>query len=369
MTDTPRVLTVAVVGGGAAWESDVLDEIRQSDALHLRRRCLDVVELLSLTGLCDVAVVSTSLAGLDVESIQSLQRDGVRVVGVGDPVRAQQLGIAVVAGPGQIEASVWAPAELTVPAVPGSITAVWGPHGAPGRSLIAGSLASAWAGPERTVTLVDADSRGGSLAQMHAVLDETSGLVAACRAANRGDGAPSSRHALLLGPGLHLVTGVVRAEMWDQVREVPFQRVIRSVAETSDDVVVDLGPGLDAQTRHVLTVADRVIVVGRADPVGLARLVRSLHDLSSVRTEALTRPVVVMNLMRSGAAWSARDVADAVARLAGRAPDLFIPADHRAVDTAILRGAMPARLAPESPFAKAFGELLGRLSAPVGALN
>ncbi|HUQ00615.1 MAG TPA: hypothetical protein VM093_09170 [Aeromicrobium sp.] len=364
-----RVLTVAVAGGGAAWEADVLDEIQLSEALHLRRRCLDVAELLSLSGLCDVAVVSTGLAGLDLESVQSLQRDGVQVIGIGDAVRARRLGIAALTIPGQIEACVSAPAETPVPTTPGAITAVWGPHGAPGRSVIAASLAAAWAGPERMVTLVDADSRGGSLAQMQAVLDDTSGLVAACRAANRGEASPSSEHALLLEPGLRLLTGVVRADMWDQVREAPFQRVIRSVAETSDVVVVDLGPGLDPQTRHVLTVADRVVVVGRADPVGLARLVRSLHDLASVRAEALTRPTVVMNLMRAGAAWSSADVADAVLRLAGVRPDVFIPADHRAVDTAVLRGAVPARVAPESSFTKAFGDLLDRLSAPVGALS
>lgn len=369
MSGPTRVLTVAVAGGGAPWEADVLDEIAQSDALHLRRRCLDVAELLSLSGLCDVAVLSTGLAGLDVDAVLTLQRDGVQVVGIGDHERGRQLGIAILTEPGHIEACVSSPAEAPVPKAPGSITAVWGPHGAPGRSVIAASVASAWATPERTVTLVDADSRGGALAQMHAVLDDASGLVAACREANRGELDAVSSHAVALEPGLRLLTGVVRADMWDQVRDTAFQLVIRAVAEASDDVVVDLGPGLDAQTRHVLAVADRVMVVGRADPVGLARLVRSLHDLSSVRADAIHPPVVVMNLMRAGAAWSARDVGDAVARLAGSRPDVFIPADHRAVDTAVLRGTVPARVAPESPFATALGQLLDRISTPVAALS
>ena len=35
-------------------------------------------------------------------------------------------------------------------------------------------------------------------------------------------------------------------------------------------------------TRHVLAAADAVLVVGRADPVGLSRLVRALHDLADL---------------------------------------------------------------------------------------
>jgi MinD-like ATPase involved in chromosome partitioning or flagellar assembly len=361
-----RVLTVAVAGGGASWEADVLDEIRRSKRLHLRRRCLDVPELLSLSGLCDVAVVSTGLPGLDVESVLTLQRDGVRVIGLGDEVRGRQLGISILAVPGHIEACVESPTESTTQEETGHLVAVWGPHGAPGRSIMAASLAAAWSGPDQLVTLVDADSRGGSLAQMHAVLDDTSGLVAACRSANGGDLATIARHAVLLEPGLRLLTGVVRADMWEQVREVPFQLVIRAVADTSDVVVIDLGPALDVPTRHVLTIADRVVVVGRCDPVGLARVVRSLHDLASVRTGESLPPVVVMNQLRSGAAWSARDVADAVGRLAGVEPDVFVPSDFATVDTAVLRGTVPARIAPGSAFATALGELVDRLG-PLGA--
>jgi MinD-like ATPase involved in chromosome partitioning or flagellar assembly len=129
------------------------------------------------------------------------------------------------------------------------------------------------------------------------------------------------------------------------------------------------GPGFprpDAQTRHVLTIADRVIVVGRSDPVGLARVVRSLHDLSAARTGSSLPPVVVMNHLRSGAAWSARDVTDAVGRLAGIEPAVFIPADFATVDTAVLRGTVPVRIAPDSAFARAFGELVDVLE-PLGA--
>ena len=138
--------------------------------------------------------------------------------------------------------------------------------------------------------------------------------------------------------------------MWDQVREAPFQIVLRTVTQMSDAVVVDLGPALDPQTRHVLGAADQVLVVGRADPVGLARLVRALHDLGSVRPVAPAPPVVVINQLRPTSVWGERVVRDAVEQLAGVRPDVFVPAE----------------VASGSPFVAAISTILEHVS-PVGA--
>ena len=366
MSAEPRSVTVVVAAGGAPWEAAALDEIRRSARLNLHRRCLDVAELLALSGLCDVAVVSTDLAGLDADAVLSLQRDGVRVLGVGSEERGNHLGIGTMTLPGQIESQVGEPEAPAPSEAAGRLVGVWGPHGAPGRSVLAASIASAWAQSGQHVTLVDADPRGGAQAQMFAVLDEASGLVAACRSANHGDSAELADHAITVEPGLRLLTGVTRAEMWDQVREGPFQIVVRTLTQASDAVVVDLGPGLDPQTRHVLEAADQVVVVGRADPVGLARLVRSLHDLGPVRPFSFAPPVVAINHLRSTAVWSERDVREAVERLAGVRPDVFVPADFKTLDAAVLRGIVPARVGSGSPFVAAVSTLLDRLS-PVGA--
>ena len=356
-----HVLSVVVAAGGAPWEAVALDEIHQSGRLQLYRRCLDVAELLALSGMCDVALVSTDMPGLDVDAVLALQREGVRVLGIGPAERGHRLGISAMTAPGQIESHLREPEDVAVPEPSGGLLAVWGPHGAPGRSVVAASVASAWAQAGQRVTLIDADSRGGSLAQMFAVLDEASGLVAACRSANRGDHAALADHAVAVEPGLRLLTGITRAEMWDQVREGPFQLVVHTQVQASDAVVVDLGPGLDAPTRHVLGAADRVLVVGRADPVGLARLVRALHDLSSVRSLA-EGTVVAINHLRSTSVWRERDVTDAVERLAGVSPDVFIPADFKTLDTAALRGKLPAQVSSGSPFVAAVSTLVERVS-------
>ena len=358
-----KTLTVIVAGGGAGWEASVLGEIHRAGALQLHRRCLDVAEVLALSPHCDAAVLSTDLPGLDADTVLALCRDGVRVIGVGDPDRASRLGMEF-AHPGEVESSVLNSPGGAAPAPAGSLIVVWGPHGAPGRSVIAASIAAALSKTGQLVTLVDADSRGGTLAQLFAVLDDVSGLVAACRSANGGDLRAIEDHAITVDPGLRLVTGVARAEMWAQVRLGPFEVVVRHISEGGDAVVIDVGPGLDQHTRHLLTVADRVIVVGKSEPVGLARLVRSLHDLQSLGSAISAKALIVVNQMRSASMWTERDVTDAVNRLAGVRPEVFIPADFMTLDTAALRGKVPSQVVSSSPFVSGIGEIVDRLGIP-----
>jgi 3-keto-L-gulonate-6-phosphate decarboxylase len=53
-------------------------------------------------------------------------------------------------------------------------------------------------------------------------------------------------------------------------------------------------------------------------------------------------------------------VRDAVERLAGVRPDVFVPADFKTLDTAALRGKVPAQVASGSPFVAAVSTLLSR---------
>ena len=71
-----------------------------------------------------------------------------------------------------------------------------------------------------------------------------------------------------------------------------------------DDTASDFGgrPSRNALTLTALEQADEIVVVGAADPVGLARLARGLVDL---RAQAYAAPVrVVVNRMRPSIGWS-----------------------------------------------------------------
>ena len=105
-----------------------------------------------------------------------------------------------------------------------------------------------------------------------------------------------------------------------------------------------------------------MLVVGRADPVGLSRLVRALHDLSDVVD---VEPAVVVNLMRPSLGWSKREVAGTLTRLTGIEQVTFVPADVTALDTAMMRGQLPREVAPSSAFVAAVDDLAATLTPVV----
>ena len=370
---------VVVAAGGAAWESEVLREIEISASLRLTRRCVDVAELLAVApSAAEAAFVATELSGLDADAVFRLERSGVRVVGLGDEERCRALGIVVRAEPGGLEQSVAeagspASSEATPQGSEATTIAVWGSSGAPGRSTIAASLAASFAHHGSDTVLVDADTYGGSIAQMLAMLDDVSGLMAACRAANQGRADEVADHLLDVEPRLRLLSGLPRADMWPQVRPGALELVLQRLQADADVLVADCAPSLEPGdgargagrnqvTRHVLSSADAVLVVGRADPVGLSRLVRALHDLSDV---VEVEPAVVVNLMRPSLGWSEREVARTLTRLTGIEQVTFVPADVTALDLAMMRGQLPRVVDPSSAFVTAVDDLAATLTPVV----
>ena len=370
---------VVVAAGGAAWESDVLREIELSESLRLTRRCVDVAELLAVApSAAEAAFVATELSDLDADAVFRLERSGVRVVGLGDEERCRALGIVVRGEPGGLERSVAetgspARSEASSEGAEATTIAVWGSSGAPGRSTIAASLAASFAHHGSDTVLVDADTYGGSVGQMLAMLDDVSGLMAACRAANQGRADEVTDHLLDVEPRLRLLSGLPRADMWPQVRLGALELVVQRLQADADVLVADCasfleaddggrGAGRNQVTRHMLASADAVLVVGRADPVGLSRLVRALHDLSDV---VEVEPAVVVNLMRPSLGWSEREVARTLTRLTGIEPVTFVPADVTTLDLAVMRGQLPRVVAPSSAFVTAVDDLAATLTPVV----
>ncbi|WP_050760886.1 hypothetical protein [Aeromicrobium marinum] len=170
---------LAVAAGGAAWEPDVLAEIGRAPGLRLVRRCVDVAELIAVarSGAVGVALVDAALPGLDADAVHQLESVGVRVAAVGDhDGAAARRGVTVVVEPGRIDAVDLLTPPAAVPARQhGTLVAVWGPGGSPGRSTVALSVAAATAARGLGTALVDADTYGGSIGQQFAVLDDDRG--------------------------------------------------------------------------------------------------------------------------------------------------------------------------------------------------
>ncbi|MEG9225290.1 AAA family ATPase [Aeromicrobium sp. Sec7.5] len=376
---------VAIAAAGAPWEPEALAAIDRAPDLRLVRRCVDVSELLAVvrTGAATVAVVDPSLPGLDVDVVRELSGAGATVAACGDDGAAAALGVLRRPAPGELGQVDWkAPVPVPGPPPPeggaeateaGRVLVVWGPAGAPGRSTLALALASALAALGRRTVLVDADVAGGTLAQQLGVLDDLSGVLAACRAAGNGRAHEVDQHLVEVEPGLDLLTGIPRADLWPHLRVGAFGTVLDRLALDHAHVVLDVGSGLDldgavgrsrhALTRYLLDRADDVVVIGRADPMGLSRLVRGLAELHDV---VATPPrSLVVSLAGLGPGWSEREVGEALRRLAGRAPDLFLPADPAAVQAALMQGRSPRVTAPASPFVRRVDDLVSSLGLDV----
>lgn len=392
MTPAGSRPTALVAAGGEAWEPALLRALAGAGVLVLRR-CVDVRDLLAAaaTGESEVAVVAGELPGLDADAVGQLRRRGVGTVlvrpegrgpgrGPADPERWQRLGaVAVVEAsatdrtvaavleaaaqtdPGEESAdgSGAAPAGEQVPAVPDEVTdpaqheppapvvAVWGATGAPGRTTLAVNLAAEHAAAGGRALLVDADVYGGSVAQHLGILDEVSGLLAAARRVNEGtlDADGFAGCVRRLGPGLDVLTGLPRPDRWIEIRAGVMEAVLEA-AGPGRAVVVDCGFGVDEGwtgsatrdqvTLEVLGLADVVVVVGSAEPSGLARLVRALVDLREVAPGVA--PVVVVNRMRETLGWSAREVRAMVEGYAPGVATYFVRSDQATLDRAQVAG-------------------------------
>jgi Flp pilus assembly CpaE family ATPase len=374
----PRRVVLAAAGAG--WEPSAVRALEAARDVVLVRRCVDVAELIAVAqaGAATVAAVDLSVPGLDVEAVSAVRAAGVRLVGLGPQDRAAALGVDVVGTdadvldlvrsvPGDASPSAPTAADASLSSTGDDLAplvAVWGPAGAPGRSTVALALADAVGAPDKPAVLVDADTYGGAQAQLLGLLDEVSGVMAACRVANQGREEDVDEHLQVVREGLAVLTGLPRPEMWVHVRRAALRRVLDRVRRTHATVVADVGFCLEVgdgpagsrnqATLTVLEEADVVVVVGRADPVGLTRLVRGLHDL---REHGVGEPLVVLDQVRDGIGWSADELASTVHRLAGVRPLLTLPHDPATLDTAALRGATPREVDPRAPFVVAVDAL------------
>lgn len=386
------MVVVLLVAQGAGWESPALASLSARPDVVVLKRCVDVDDLLATAaaGQADVAVLGLDAHGLDTPAVDRLHRHGVRVVVVAPGgnlleagrVRATRIGVRALVAEGDLVGLVEAvTSELPVaePAAEppphtgtgpsgGRIVAVWGPGGAPGRTTVATGLAAELAGRRASTVLVDADPYGGSVAQVLGVLDEVSGLLAAARLA--GSGLPERFASVQrrIGPCLTVVTGLPRPDRWTEVRPGTVEAVLEEAAAHAH-VVVDTGfsveedpaadygsrPGRNQMTLAALSVADEVLVVGTADPVGLSRLARALVEVRDTAGAAPTR--VVVNRMRPSLGWSERDVADMVAGFTRSVGLHFLPEDRLTVDRALVTGRTLAETAADSPLVQAIAEL------------
>ncbi len=246
----------------------------------------------------------------------------------------------------------------------GRVIAVWGTAGAPGRTTVAIGLAESWARRGLRVCLIDGDTYGPAIAHSLAVVEPTSGLLLACKHAEQGslDQQSLVRALRSIRPGLDVLTGLDDSLRWPEVRPDSLVRVLDLCRALFDITVVDIHDCIEVTSdpitamrgerngiaREVLGAATGVVSVARPDPVGAARLVRAMANLSSLDSGIV--PLVVLNRLRRRSDLD--EVRRVLARVGSRASLEGIPEDG-VVTRAAARGSL-------------LGEMRGRSRARAG---
>lgn len=383
------------------------------------RRCDELPELIAAcqAGLARAAILAPGTAGLTASLVDRLRFAGVVLIALVDEADAD--GFAAVEGTAYVQASATPaeladavsravdrfeaeeslprgslayadPLDLAKDAPPllaptaeepgsGTVIAVWGPTGAPGRTTVAINMAAELAAAGRSVLLVDADTYGASIGPSLGLLDESAGLAQACRMADQGafTDAALGRIAVsvvIKGGRLRVLTGITRADRWPELRPAALAHVFEAARSLADVTVVDCGFCLEADEElsfdtlaprrngaalRCLELADSVIAVGAADAVGVPRLVKALTELADAVPTAAPR--VVLNKVRAGSVGRGpetqlREAWERFGPAAGISG--FLPADPVAADRALLAGTALLETAPTSPLRVAIAGLV-----------
>lgn len=376
-----------------------LDEPRASElARELELEGASVVavttpstSLASLLADAQALIVPASRHILTPELITACDRSGVRVLALGgaDSRLLARFGLAEALAPNAAGWQVLAALESHVPQNPRAsaerphrVTAVWGPHGSPGRSTVAALLAVELTRAGRRTALVDADTVAPSLALLLGLGEDTPGIAAACRRAELGglDSAELTRLATTLDSSagtLDVLPGINRPNRWPELSAGRLSRTLQACREWAEETVVDVagafdadeeatydvvGPRRHAATTATLREADTIIAVASADPLGISRFVREHAELR--RLTAPTPIVVVVNQLRPGplgidARGQIRRTLD---RFAGVTDIAYLPFDQRATDASLLHARPMSDVVPRSPLVAATRRLASAMT-------
>ena len=427
---SPLALALALPGEGL--EESALAAFEQARNFNVRRRCLELEDLLGLaqSGQLDLALIAGTVLRWDGDVVARLQSCGVCVIALAtdqsQEQRFRQWAVDAVItcdvrafdanevvtevtrvvtqtrlgndghphsfahdmSNRSLRESVTQTDDLFAPQVgdkpQAKVITVWGPTGAPGRSTTAVGIASALAHREHRVLLIDADPYGGALALMLGRREpDTPGLASACRLAHHGRLTPAELMGLVhpVEPGLELMTGLLRADRWPELRPAALDQVWSMARDLWDLVVIDVGfcleedeelsydsmvPRRNATTISALAIADHIVAVGSIEAIGLARLVRGLDDLKQVVEREPSVVVANRGMGRSRQVAVQRQVKEILQETRHDVPVMVLPFDREACGKALHAGRSLIHVAPQSALAKNLHLLARTLESELG---
>lgn len=184
--------------------------------------------------------------------------------------------------------------------------AFWSPPGSVGRTTTALNVAACAAIRVR-VLLVDLDFVSPSVALLVANQDlpSLSTVLHHHQIASTFDETflrEFAPHFSGSSKGFRVVAGLSRPERWPEIKPQLLQQFFQSLSPFVDLIVCDLQASshklfaVNAVARGILAEAHSVIALANANPLGLSRLLREIHELRAIRQSAESIHVVFNRL-------------------------------------------------------------------------
>lgn len=383
-------LRLATLAGSIERETQLAAQITADARFELVFRCVDRAEALATlrAGTTDAIVSVGVTSWFDFQCLEEAHRGAIRLFGIAtDPIEAEMLeigGFTVVRDLVHLQELTGTTTHLKTTShkdPTGRIVAVWGPKGSPGRTTLAIELAATIAHTETSTLLVDADLYGGDIGQLLGVVEELPGIVPVCRMGARGELREEDWVRVLrrLPGGPTVLPGLLRADLWGEVSVFGWTQLLDAARRCFRNTVVDVGfcleagsssrpgPGRNDVAIATLEAADRVVLVVRADPVGIRSFLWSFTDHRDLLDA--DRATVVVNRVRPG---EEAEVSRFLRRHLGRPPQALIPDRPDHVMRAVWEGVPVAVSDPGSAISEAMRDVAGALGvelSPRGFLS
>jgi len=342
-------IPIIVAAPTCVHESELVRKAPQF-GMRVIRRPLDAAELLGIASIevSTPVLIGVALPRLDPAVVELLLRGNRRVIGIASSVEERQecirLGIPAVvqaensldiwpeiaghlgvtstnsnqaqeiesSGSGVWSTGAWAyetpmlqePAPLNAYVRSGTVVAVWGPQGAPGRTLTALAIARILAAQGNRVCVIDADTVAPAMTLLSGIVEDASGIVVASRYAQRGSLTHQTFMQLArpIDANCWLVGGISHPDRWEELDARALRDVLEVARSVVDFIVVDIGFGLDAPSQSaglldipryasatsVLQQADAVLAVTQSSPLGIARFLQHLPTAQGLSSGTLT---------------------------------------------------------------------------------
>lgn len=248
----------------------------------------------------------------------------------------------------------------------GRLIAIWGGYGSPGRTTVAIALARVLGSKSEPALLIDADTYGADVGHVLSLAagPTIANAVHRCRHREAGEIFPAL--ATSLASGTDVLPGISHPGLWRDLARPQIQCVLRSAASVYTYVVIDTSPCIEASegcasrnivTRTVLSAADQILLLCRADPAGIQSFAGAFEELTDdLNTEIAKVAIVVNRLPVRSAGRRMIRLEREIQEITGLRPLAWLTEDP-AVISALWAGRTVYDHAPKARFARQILEL------------